>query len=151
MNNRFSRLMTALVLSLSLWTSAIAVVARPARLPQQDQQTTAAAQQDSKNKQDKQAQATTVAPSNGKPLATDEDPSLIGKRKINGGFFSWMAGGMEKEVALGRYLAAEVDKEAKFIDDPLITEYVNRVGQNIVLHSDAKVRCRVGSSTSTKA
>jgi predicted Zn-dependent protease len=36
-------------------------------------------------------------------------------------------------------LAAEVDKEAKFIDDPIITEYVNRVGQNIVLHSDAKI------------
>jgi predicted Zn-dependent protease len=36
-------------------------------------------------------------------------------------------------------LAAEVDCEAKFIDDPMITEYVNRVGQNIVLHSDAKV------------
>ena len=137
MNNRFSRLMTALVLSLSLWTSAIAVVAVPARLPQQDQQTTA--QQDSKNKQDKQAQAPTTTPSNGKALSPDEDPSLIGKRKINGGFISWMAGGMEKEVALGRYLAAEVDKEAKFIDDPVITEYINRVGQNIVLHSDAKV------------
>ena len=36
-------------------------------------------------------------------------------------------------------MAAEVDCEAKFIDDPMITEYVNRVGQNIVLHSDAKV------------
>jgi predicted Zn-dependent protease len=36
-------------------------------------------------------------------------------------------------------LAAQVDKEAKFVDDPIITEYVNRVGQNIVLHSDAKV------------
>jgi beta-barrel assembly-enhancing protease len=36
-------------------------------------------------------------------------------------------------------LAAEVDKEAKFVDDPIITEYVNRVGQNIVLHSDAKI------------
>lgn len=46
---------------------------------------------------------------------------------------------MEKEVALGRQLAAEVDKEAKFVNDPAITEYVNRVGQNIVLHSDAKV------------
>jgi predicted Zn-dependent protease len=139
MNNRFSRLMTALVLALSLWTSAISVVAVPARRPQQDQQTTAA-QQDSKNKQDSKTQAAAPAtPSNGKPLAPDEDPSLIGKRKINGGFFSWMAGGMEKEVALGRYLAAEIDREAKFIDDPVITEYVNRVGQNIVLHSDAKV------------
>src|SRR5205085_4840644 len=47
--------------------------------------------------------------------------------------------GTEKEVKMGRMLAAQVDKEAKFIDDPIITEYVNRVGQNIVLHSDAKV------------
>src|SRR5215510_4399248 len=45
----------------------------------------------------------------------------------------------EKEVRQGREAAAEVDRQAKFIDDPLITEYVNRVGQNIVLHSDAKV------------
>src|SRR5437764_12054215 len=50
-----------------------------------------------------------------------------------------MAAGTEKEVREGRQLAAEVDKEAKFIDDPIITEYVNRVGQNIVIHSDAKV------------
>src|SRR5206468_2218198 len=45
----------------------------------------------------------------------------------------------EKEVRLGRELAAEVDRQAKFIDDPVVTEYINRVGQNIVLHSDAKV------------
>ncbi|MDQ3818527.1 MAG: M48 family metallopeptidase, partial [Acidobacteriota bacterium] len=50
-----------------------------------------------------------------------------------------MSGSLEKEVAIGRQYAAELDKEAKFIDDPVITEYVNRVGQNIVLHSDAKV------------
>src|ERR1043166_4673876 len=36
-------------------------------------------------------------------------------------------------------LAAEVDRQAKFIDDPMITEYVNRVAQNLVLHSDAKI------------
>ena len=139
MNNRFSRFMTALVLAFSLWTSAIPAVALPAQQPQQDQEKTA--QQDAKTKQDKKQQqptATTVA-SAGKPLKADEDPSMIGKRKINGGFINWMAMGMEKEVALGRYLAAEIDREAKFVDDPLITEYVNRVGQNIVLHSDAKV------------
>src|SRR5881227_805783 len=50
-----------------------------------------------------------------------------------------MAGSLEKEVALGQQLAAQIDREAKFVDDPVITEYVNRVGQNIVLHSDAKV------------
>ena len=46
---------------------------------------------------------------------------------------------LDKEVALGRRLSAEVDREGKFIDDPIIVEYVNRVGQNLVLHSDSKV------------
>ena len=49
-----------------------------------------------------------------------------------------MSGSTEKEVRLGRELAAQVDREAKFVDDPVVTEYINRVGQNIVLHSDAK-------------
>ena len=139
MNNRFSRFMTAAVLAFSLWTSAVSAAALPAvRQQQQDQEKTA--QQDAKTaKQDKQQHPTATVASAGRPLKTDEDPSMIGKRKINGGFINWMAMGMEKEVALGRYLASEIDREAKFVDDPLITEYVNRVGQNIVLHSDAKV------------
>jgi predicted Zn-dependent protease len=82
--------------------------------------------------------ATSTKP-NTKPLAEDEDPAMIGKRKINTGLISKMSMSVEKEVALGRQLAAEVDRQAKFIDDPLITEYVNRVAQNLVLHSDAKV------------
>jgi predicted Zn-dependent protease len=64
---------------------------------------------------------------------------MIGKRNINKGIIAKMSGSTEKEVRLGRELAAEIDRQAKFIDDPLITEYVNRVGQNIVLHSDAKI------------
>jgi predicted Zn-dependent protease len=67
-----------------------------------------------------------------------EDPSQIGKRKVNGGsdkFFGWLGGSQEKEIAIGRQLAAEVEQGAKMVDDPMITEYVNRVGQNIVLHS----------------
>jgi predicted Zn-dependent protease len=64
---------------------------------------------------------------------------MIGKRNINKGIIASMSGSTEKEVRMGRELAAEVDRQAKFVDDPMITEYVNRVGQNIVLHSDAKV------------
>jgi len=67
---------------------------------------------------------------------------MIGKRNINKGIWSGGiigAKGIDSEVRLGRQLAAQVDKEAKFVDDPIITEYVNRVGQNIVLHSDSKV------------
>lgn len=138
MNTRCSRFVTALALSLCLWTSAVSAVAVPARLPQQQNPQTTASK-DSKAKPEPTTQTATITSQAGKRLSTDEDPSLIGKRKINGGFISWMSGGMEKEVALGRYLAAEVDREAKFVDDPVITEFVNRVGQNIVLHSDAKV------------
>jgi predicted Zn-dependent protease len=76
---------------------------------------------------------------NAKPLAVDEDPAMIGKRNLNKGLIAKMSMSTEKEVRLGRMLAAEVDRQAKFIDDPIITEYVNRVAQNLVLHSDAKV------------
>ena len=65
-----------------------------------------------------------------------DDPSQIGNRDVGKGvnFYS-----MEKEMALGRQLAQEVRRQAKVLDDPLITEYVNRVGQNLVRNSDAKV------------
>ncbi len=46
---------------------------------------------------------------------------------------------IEKEIALGKEMAQEVEREAKLVDDPVITEYVNRLGQNIVRNSDAKV------------
>ena len=75
-------------------------------------------------------------------LSPKEDPSQIGKRKINSGtdkFFGWLGGSQDKEIALGRRLAMEVEQQAKMVDDPIVTEYVNRVGQNVVLNSDAKV------------
>jgi predicted Zn-dependent protease len=90
----------------------------------------------------KETPATTQTPAparSGQPLSTSEDPTLIGKRNINKGIIAKMSGGIDKEVAMGRQIAAEVDRQAKFIEDPVITEYVNRVGQNVVLHSDAKI------------
>lgn len=77
-----------------------------------------------------------------KPLSDKENPELIGKRKINGGtdkLFGWLGGSQEAEMRIGRQLSLQVEQQAKLVDDPVITEYVNRVGQNIVLHSDAKV------------
>lgn len=71
------------------------------------------------------------------PLGDNENPELIGKRNINKhqiNFYSF-----DKEVAIGRQFAQEIDRSAKLIDDPVIAEYINRVGQNLVLHSDAKV------------
>ena len=65
-----------------------------------------------------------------------DDPDAIGNRKVGQGvnFYS-----IEKEIALGKQLAQEVERQGKVVDDPLIAEYVNRVGQNLVRNSDAKV------------
>ena len=95
-----------------------------------------------KNKKQEKKQQAQVQPGAPQPLSEKENPALIGKRKINGGFdkFSgWLGGSQEKEIAIGRQLALEVEQQAKLVEDPLVTEYVNRVGQNVVLHSDAKV------------
>ncbi len=64
------------------------------------------------------------------------DVNAIGDRSVGKGldFYS-----LEREIALGKQLAQEVDKSAKFINDPVVTEYVNRVGQNLVRNSDARV------------
>jgi predicted Zn-dependent protease len=72
-----------------------------------------------------------------KALEDKNNPQLIGKRDINKGQLAFYS--IDKEVALGRQLAAEVDRSSKLVNDPLVTEYVNRIAQNIVLHSDAKV------------
>jgi len=65
-----------------------------------------------------------------------KDPDSIGDRNVGDGinFYS-----LEREIALGKQLAQEVERQAKVIDDPIIAEYVNRVGQNLVRNSDAKV------------
>ncbi len=65
-----------------------------------------------------------------------KDTEAIGDRDVGKGvnFYS-----IEKEIALGKQVAQEVERQARIIDDPVIAEYVNRVGQNLVLHSDAKV------------
>ena len=46
---------------------------------------------------------------------------------------------LEKEIALGRQLAQEVEREAKIVADPILSEYVNRLGQNLARNSDAVV------------
>jgi len=77
------------------------------------------------------AQQDTVHPKNSK-----DDVEAIGNRNVGKGpnFYS-----LEREIALGKSLAQEVERSSKMIDDPIVTEYVNRVGQNLVRNSDARV------------
>ena len=70
-----------------------------------------------------------------KPLGDKENPLLIGNRDLNTGQINLYS--LDQEIALGHEFAVEVDRMVKLLNDPLVTEYVQRVGQNIALHSDA--------------
>lgn len=67
----------------------------------------------------------------------NSDLENIGNRDINKGSINLMS--LDKEIALGRQLAAEVERTSRLVKNAAINEYVNRVGQNIVRNSDAKV------------
>lgn len=65
-----------------------------------------------------------------------QDVDAIGNRDVGKGIDLYS---IEKEIALGKSLAQQVEQTSKLVDDPVIVEYVNRVGQNLVRNSDAKV------------
>jgi beta-barrel assembly-enhancing protease len=67
------------------------------------------------------------------------DIDAIGNRNVGcaKGAGNWYS--LEKQIAWGKQISREVESQAKVINDPVIIEYVNRVGQNIVRNSDAQV------------
>jgi predicted Zn-dependent protease len=102
----------------------------PAPPAQQPAATQPAAQQPAPGSQPVQQQDT-VNPKNSK-----EDVEAIGNRNVGKGINLYS---LEREIGLGKQLAQEVERSSKMIDDPVVTEYVNRVGQNLVRNSDARV------------
>jgi predicted Zn-dependent protease len=93
---------------------------------------TALAQDKDQTKQEKQAKEKEK-----KSNKKNSDVENIGNRNINKGSINFIS--LEKEIQMGRQLAAEIERQVKLVDDPTINEYVNRVGQNLVRNSDAKV------------
>jgi beta-barrel assembly-enhancing protease len=72
-----------------------------------------------------------------KPGSID-DVSAVGNRDIGArGMGNWYS--TDTEIKMGKGYASEIEKSTKFITDPVVTEYVNRIGQNIVKNSDCKV------------
>src|SRR5688500_5904931 len=69
------------------------------------------------------------------------DVDEIGNRNINGRIMGILPNmvSFEKEVAIGSQLAMQFEQTARLIEDPVVTEYVDRIGQSIVKKSDAKV------------
>jgi len=100
------------------------------------------------SKKDKEAKAAAAAPT---PVLVEpgsqlekvksgsiDDVSAVGNRDIGArGVGNWYS--TDSEIRMGRQYASEIEKSTKFITDPVVTEYVNRIGQNIVRNSDCKV------------
>ena len=71
--------------------------------------------------------------------STMNNIDAIGNRNVgcNKGMGNWYS--LDKQVAMGRQYSQQVEHSAKMVSDPVVTEYVNRIGQNLVRNSDAKV------------
>ena len=68
------------------------------------------------------------------------DIDAIGNRKIgsgNKGFGDWYS--LESEIRMGKAYSQQLEASVKLVQDPVVNEYVNRIGQTLVRNSDAKV------------
>ncbi len=164
---RFSPRLTANVIAAALVFSAAGVLeaqqttsqpappaqqSQPQTAPQQPQQTSDKAPTEASHQDLDKGPAPAVqgTPTNGAPQpgpngvmpgvkpGSAADVNAVGTRDIGGrGLGNWYS--TETEIKEGKAYSMELEKSVKFITDPVITEYVNRVGQNIVKNSDAKV------------
>ena len=88
--------------------------------------------------QDQTRSPQSVEPGTVKHAGGKDDIQAIGSRTIGKrGFGNWYS--PEQEIKMGREYSHAIENGAKFVDDPVITEYVNRIGQNLIRNSDATV------------
>src|SRR5450755_3348935 len=67
-----------------------------------------------------------------------KDVDAIGNRKVGGrGMGDWYS--LESEIRMGKQYSMQVEQSVKLVQDPVVNEYVNRIGQNLVRNSDAQV------------
>jgi hypothetical protein len=105
---------------------------------------TPAAKPDSKAEATKPAAKPEILPSPGEALdphikkGSEDDVDAVGTRNIGGrGMGNWYS--VNSEISMGKQYSMEIEKSAHLVTDPVVVEYVNRVGQNIVKNSDCKV------------
>jgi predicted Zn-dependent protease len=88
-------------------------------------------QDDKKNKKDKDKDKDKKSKHDG----GKNDVDAIGNRHVGG--LDWYS--TETDIKIGKTYAQQIEQSMKLITDPVVTEYVNRIGQNLVRNSDAKV------------
>ncbi|MGA6986958.1 MAG: M48 family metalloprotease [Terriglobales bacterium] len=77
-------------------------------------------------------------PSKVKHTGGEDDVDAIGNRGIGKrGFGDWYS--LETEIRMGKQYSMQVENSVKMVQDPVVNEYVNRIGQNLVRNSDAQV------------
>jgi hypothetical protein len=116
---------------------------QPAQSSTQPAQSSSQPAQSSTQPAQQTSSQTTQTPSD-QPEAKDQkikhdggkdDVDAIGNRKIGG--MDWYS--IEKEIRLGKEYAMQIEQSMKMVKDPVVNEYINRIGQNLVRNSDAKV------------
>jgi predicted Zn-dependent protease len=104
--------------------------------PVADQEQPAADQDKDKDKKDKDKKdKKDKKDAKNKHSGGKDDVDAIGNRKVAG--WDWYS--IESEIRMGKEYATQIEASLKLVTDPTINEYVNRVGQNLVRNSDAKV------------
>src|ERR1700690_4008852 len=101
---------------------------------------------DSATKPTTAAAATPAAPAPVEPSATKvahdggiDDLDAIGNRNVgcSKGMGNWY--GLEGQIAMGKQISMQVETQSKIVNDPVVSEYINRLGQNLVRNSDSQV------------
>src|SRR6202171_4903980 len=115
-----------------------------APVPPQDPAPTPAPSPDSTSSADRQQAPRGPTPiqepddSKVKHNGSKSDVDAIGNRKVGGrGMGNWYS--LETEIRMGKQYAMQVEQGVKLVQDPVVNEYVNRIGQNLVRNSDAQV------------
>ncbi len=129
-----------LVAGLALSLAVPAGFAGPRQTQTQTQQpqtaTTDSSQQPQTQDQQQPASSDKGQTPKGVKPGSEKDVESVGNRSVGKGVNLYS---LEHEIAIGKGAAQEIERSAKLITDPVVTEYVNRVGQNLVRNSDAKV------------
>lgn len=71
-------------------------------------------------------------------IAEKDDVNAIGTRKVGGGRLgNWYS--LDAEMRLGNQYSQIVDSKVKLLKDPMVNDYLDRIGQNLVRNSDAQM------------
>jgi len=118
--------------------SAPSTDSNPSATGQDDKETSASPTAD--NSTPATSSSTQDKPSKSKNVksGSKDDVESIGNRNMGGtGLGNWYS--LEKEIRMGKGYAMQIEQSVKLVQDPVVNEYVNRIGQNLVRNSDAKV------------